>query len=106
MLELQGFVAWVAVDGDQALSTFESARERLRVLILDWNMPGLDGVEVYEKIRELDSEIPVILTSAYKPDERILSLKESGNLSFLRKPFTMEALQAAMMQGLSRQQMA
>jgi len=106
MMELIGFTTWIAVDGHQAMSTFMSARSRLSVLILDWNMPGMSGIEVFEKIRSLDPSIPIILTSAYRPDERILELQAQGNLSFLRKPFTMDTLRATLVQRLTQVQTA
>ena len=100
MLKVMGFHCWVAVDGEQALSTVTHAKRSLRALILDWNMPALSGVEVFEKIRLFDADIPVILTSAYPPDARVLALQSQGNLSFLRKPFTMNALKNALDQSL------
>jgi DNA-binding NtrC family response regulator len=106
MLELMGFIAWLAVDGDQAFSTWKSTQGRLRAMILDWNMPGMSGVEVFEKIREVDPDMPIILTSAYKPDDQIIGLRAQGNLIFLRKPFTMSALRHALKQQLEQHQSA
>ena len=106
MLKVMGFHCWVAVDGEQALSTVINAPRRLQALILDWNMPAMSGIEVFERIRQFDADIPVILTSAYHPDARILALQTHGNLSFLRKPFTMNALKNALDQSLQAVQTA
>jgi CheY-like chemotaxis protein len=106
VLELMGFVTWVAVDGEQAMSIFESSRDRLNALILDWNMPGLNGLEVLNRIRNIDPEISVIFTSANRPDQQILNLREDAHLIFLRKPYTLDALRAALQHSLTREQSA
>ena len=100
------FTTWVAVDGQQAMSIFESAQDRLVALILDWNMPGLSGLEVLERIRKVRKDLPVVFTSANRPDPQILNLRGDAHLSFLRKPYTMDALRAVLEHGLIREQSA
>ncbi len=62
-LEDEGYEIEVASDGPEALSKFASFKPDL--VTLDLKMPGMDGLEVLEKIREKDMDIPIVLLTAY-----------------------------------------
>ena len=81
-----------AADGGEALEIMEVSHVDL--VLSDINMPGMNGVEMIEKMNERDllKEIPLIVLSTEGSDERITSLKDKGIRAFLRKPFSPEAL--------------
>ena len=57
------------------------------VIIVDWKMPDLDGVETIRKIRsDIDPDIPILLTSAYDPSDIDDEAKGSGATGFVSKP--------------------
>jgi DNA-binding response OmpR family regulator len=62
-LEEEGYTVITASDGDEALRKVKNARPDL--ITLDIRMPGMDGIEVLHRIREIDKEIPVIMSTAY-----------------------------------------
>lgn len=62
-LDMEGFAVETAKNGDQALEKFKTAPPDL--VILDINMPGLNGIEVLRQMKEVNPGLPVILSSAY-----------------------------------------
>ncbi|MCI5167839.1 MAG: response regulator [Candidatus Electrothrix sp. GM3_4] len=62
-LQEEGYEAEGAFNGDQALDKFKADPPDL--VILDINMPGMSGIEVLRQIREMNADVPVIISSAY-----------------------------------------
>jgi len=71
MLESEGFEVAVAPDGKTGLQLFSN--NRFDLVVLDYSMPGMNGGEVAQAIRQLRPETPIILLSAYVtlPDEHV-----------------------------------
>lgn len=61
--EDEGYIVIPAMNGDEALQKF--AQEKPDIIILDIQMPGMNGIEVLRQIKMIDPQIPVILSSAY-----------------------------------------
>ncbi len=62
-LEEDGYRVITAADGEEALRKVR--KEKPDLITLDIRMPGMDGIEVLHRIREMDKEIPVIMSTAY-----------------------------------------
>ncbi len=62
--EEEGFEVVSAYNGDEALEKFSA--ESPDLVILDINMPGMSGIEVLRRMKELNPDLPVILSSAYQ----------------------------------------
>lgn len=62
-LEEAGYRVITAADGDEAL--YKVKKERPDLITLDIRMPGMDGIEVLHRIREMNKDIPVIMSTAY-----------------------------------------
>jgi len=62
-LEEDGYRVITAQDGEEALRKVKTDRPDL--ITLDIRMPGMDGIEVLHRIREIDKDIPVIMSTAY-----------------------------------------
>lgn len=94
-----GYAVDTAYDGEDALFQYEVNDYDL--IILDLNLPKVDGLDVLRKIRETDSEIKILILSARtKIGDRILGLDEGAN-DYLIKPFDFGEL-AARIRGLLR----
>ena len=62
-LEEEGYRVITAEDGEEALRKVRADKPDL--ITLDIRMPGMDGIEVLHRIREMDKDIPVIMSTAY-----------------------------------------
>lgn len=91
ILEALGYRVLVAADGKEVLELFEKTPKVLCV-ILDVMMPGMSGTEVYSHLRKKNPNLRVLFTSGYYPDPRAKKFIESGEVDFLQKPYTVEAL--------------
>lgn len=93
-VERLGFAARVACNGEQAISGFEPFAQRYSLVILDLKLPGIDGIEVLRKLREIRPDIPVVLMSGYFRNQPEAQVMAAAPTRFLNKPFTLSALAA------------
>jgi DNA-binding response OmpR family regulator len=88
----EGFSVDLAYSGEEGLALLKT--HTYDALILDWMLPGIDGVEVCKKIRESGSTVPIImLTAKIFIEDRVVGL-ESGADDYMPKPFYFEELLA------------
>jgi CheY-like chemotaxis protein len=92
ILELHGFRTTLAEDGQQALDILNEQAESFSLIILDMNMPGLSGKEVYLRIKVSYPDIKVLISSGYPLDEETQKLLTGCRVTFLSKPFKVEKL--------------
>ncbi len=90
-LEALGYQAVPAATGSEALSL--AATQPLALVILDLNLPDLDGVEICKRIREW-SRIPIIILTVEGADERKVAALDEGADDYVTKPFSMPELLA------------
>lgn len=100
-LKKLGYAVDEAVDGIEAMKCFEENSYDL--ILLDLNLPQMDGIEVLKKIRAIDNEVKIIIVSARTSvEERILGLDLGAN-DYVIKPFDFRELDARI-RGLLRRQ--
>jgi diguanylate cyclase (GGDEF)-like protein len=90
-----GYEVIVARDGDEALAALQST-EAPPLAILDWMMPGKDGIEVCGKVRQSPSATPtyIILLTAKTEKEDVVAGLDAGADDYLTKPFERSELRA------------
>ena len=89
-LAKQGYQVYRAEDGAEALAILSTAE--VDAVVLDVDMPGVDGVSVCRRLRE-NSDVPVIFLSAYaQTDDRIRGLMAGGD-DYLAKPYSLVELE-------------
>jgi DNA-binding NarL/FixJ family response regulator len=76
-------IAGEAASGEAALTLFE--RLLPDVILLDLEMPGMDGVEVIKRLRATRPEVKIVVFTAFDTDERILSALQAGAKGYLLK---------------------
>ena len=87
-----GMQALVASDGAEALALHRERGGKVDLVLLDLNMPGLPGDEVYRALRRESPGLPILLSSGH-PEEAALARIEGGEVvAFLQKPYSTEAL--------------
>lgn len=90
-LTYEGYHVVTAADGQSALAAAQAQRPDL--VVLDWMMPGLDGLEVAKRIRAADGALILMLTARDAVEDRVAGL-DGGADDYLVKPFTPEELLA------------
>ena len=80
-----------SADGEQALKIFNENPD-LDLILLDIQIPIIDGFTVCKMIREKDQEIPIIVQTAYVLNDEQSRCKEAGCNDYLSKPLNMEKL--------------
>lgn len=70
------------------------------VIVTDVRMPKLDGISLFRKVAEIDSELPVILMSGHGDAPMVLSTLREGVFDFFMKPIDMEIMQASVRRAL------
>lgn len=87
----RGFDVRVAQDGAEGVSMAKALR--FSVIVMDVEMPRMNGVAAIREIREFDSDIPILILSGYSSVEAELGTLEVS--AVLRKPFRLEEVEAA-----------
>ncbi len=72
------------------------------VVVSDIRMPGMDGMTLLQRVREMDAEIPVILVSGHADVQLAVSAMRAGVYDFVEKPFTAQQLAAIIRRALDR----
>lgn len=80
-----------ATSADEALAAVQKGS--VQIALVDFNMPGMDGLALVAKLRQIDKAMPIALVSANLQDEIIARAREL-NAAFIGKPLTDEALGA------------
>lgn len=89
-LQHAGFDVETATNGEEAIDYI--VRNHARVILLDIRLPGIDGFEVYRRVKEIKPEVGIIMMSAYTQEEAIIKTLGQGKYVYLHKPFDMKKL--------------
>jgi len=95
----EDFVVYTALCPSDAFDLL--VKERIDVLICDFNLPEMDGVEVLKTVKENHPETDVIMISGSAEDEQIIEAFDSGAIDFLQKPIEYKALKISIERGKS-----
>ncbi len=80
---------YTACDGEAGFNIFKNNQSNIDVIITDIKMPKVDGIQMCLQIRELNKDIPVLITSAYSDREYLMDSIEIGVNSYIKKPFNL-----------------
>jgi CheY-like chemotaxis protein len=86
-LETAGFRVLAADNGENALSVFRSAEPPVDLLVTDYRMPGMTGLELARECCDLDAELSVIYVSGSGPGDELQADLDAERRRFLAKPF-------------------
>ncbi len=81
-------------DGREALSFIDSAYDFIDMIVCDWNMPKMTGVEVLRQLRTADPDLPFLMVTGRSDLESVVEAKSSGVTAYIRKPFSPAQLEA------------
>ncbi|NKQ34281.1 MAG: tetratricopeptide repeat protein [Chloroflexi bacterium] len=92
ILELDDIEAITASDGAKGLALFQARQADIGAVILDLTMPGMSGEETFQALREMDTAVPIILSSGFNEDEITHRFPQHKPNAFLHKPYRAEQL--------------
>jgi len=101
VLERQGYRIREAGDAEHALDMLSGSDEPVDLLITDVVLPGMNGRQLAEALREKRPDLRVLFTSGYTDDALVRREVRDGRQRFLPKPFTPNGLAEAVSQALS-----
>jgi NADH-quinone oxidoreductase subunit E len=99
-LESEGWRAAVASDGQRGLRLVEKSKPRL--VLLDLRMPSVGGIELLEKLGQIDPRIVPIVITGYGTVETAVTSMKLGAFDFIAKPFDMDQLLEVVSRGMTR----
>ncbi|MCX6555909.1 MAG: response regulator [Candidatus Aminicenantes bacterium] len=92
MLEALGYTVHTAGNGQEAIAAYQGKRNTIDLVILDMVMPGISGSETFDRLRTINPEVRVLLSSGYSLNGEAQHIMERGCNGFLQKPFQIEKL--------------
>jgi two-component system cell cycle sensor histidine kinase/response regulator CckA len=92
ILEQMGYNVLTATGGKEALDIYEKNKQEIGIVILDMIMPGLGGGDTYDRLKELNPDIKVLLSSGYSINGQATKILERGCDGFIQKPFNVMGL--------------
>lgn len=103
-VEVLNYSLLEASSGNEALSILVREHESIKLILLDWNMPGMNGLELLKIIKKdnLYRNIPVMMVTTEGEKENIVKAVQAGVANYLLKPFTSEELTKKVMQCVGR----
>ncbi len=104
VIDAMGYEAIQAANGREALNALDVDGEDVKLVLLDWNMPILNGIDVIKKMRGDDrlKTIPVLMVSTESEEERIQEALDAGAQGYVTKPFTPDQLEEAIRRVLTK----
>ncbi|HNT35061.1 MAG TPA: sigma-54 dependent transcriptional regulator [bacterium] len=98
VLEREGYRVVVASDGAEAVEV--AAEERPSLGLFDLKMPGMDGVQALEAIRQQGLQFPVVMVTAHSTVESAVKAMKLGAHDYIKKPFDVEELKLIIQKAL------
>ncbi len=92
ILEHLGYIPVIASDGEEGVRIYSNERKEIKAVLLDVVMPGLGGLEVFRRLKEIDPKVKVLVISGYSEEKRAGELMKEGALGFIQKPFKIHQL--------------
>jgi len=90
----------LAENGKQALNLFLNKEHHFDLIITDFRMPVMDGLELVENIRQVDSQIPILMITAFGEDRQLQRVADY-HVTLINKPVSMEKFQRAIAETMS-----
>jgi len=82
--QFHGFDVFTAENGEEALKLLK--RKKINIALLDINMPGMDGIELLERIKHKDFSIQIIMITGFSTFDKMLKSMEKGAVDYILKP--------------------
>jgi DNA-binding NtrC family response regulator len=102
MLNAMGCRVLVAKSGTEALDLYRNHKDEINIVMLDMILPKMSGGSTYDKLKDINPNIKVLLWSGYSIDGQATEILERGANAFIQKPFSMKELSGKMREVLDK----
>jgi CheY-like chemotaxis protein len=92
MLEMLGYQVILARNGSDALAIYREKEKEINLVILDMIMPDMTGGDVFDRLKEINTGVRVILSTGCSLAGQVSDLMSRGCREFIQKPFQIEEL--------------
>ena len=92
MLEHLGYTVVKSNNREEAIHVYENKNEKIDLVILDMIMPGVGGGEIYDRMKEINSKVKVLLSSGYSINSQAKEILDRGCDAFIQKPYNLQDL--------------
>ncbi len=94
LLNAMGYEVYTARSGRKAVELYNVQNDSIDLVILDMIMPEMGGGQAYDRMKEINPDLKVLLSSGYSIDGRAHEIMERGCNGFIQKPFNLSELSA------------
>jgi CheY-like chemotaxis protein len=101
-LQSFGYLVTHAQDGKTALEQVSAHPGRFQLALLDLRMPGLSGEATFQKLRDLEPSLPVLIWSGYGAEQDVSSMLKKGAVGFVQKPYRVADLSRTVAEKIRR----
>jgi len=92
LLERLGYKVFIAGTGKEAIKIYEENKDRIDIVVLDMIMPDMGGGETYDRLKDINYKVKVLLSSGYSINGQATEILDRGCNGFIQKPFRMKEL--------------
>jgi DNA-binding NtrC family response regulator len=89
-----GILVVEAHSGGEALERLSVAREPFSIVICDWEMPGMSGIDLFKQVHTSDPKLPFLMLTGRADLESVVAAKKAGIMGYLVKPVSPLKLRA------------
>ena len=101
LIDKMGYTAFHASNGEEAIEVYKANMDKIDIVILDLIMPGLSGGDTFDRLKEVNPDVKVLLSSGYSIDGQAQEILDRGCNGFIQKPFRMKELSDKLMEILA-----
>jgi two-component system, cell cycle sensor histidine kinase and response regulator CckA len=102
LLHELGYTVVTALSGPEALEIYTARQAEIAMVVMDMIMPGMGGGETFDRLKEINPAVRVLLCSGYSINGQASHIMERGCDGFIQKPFNMQQLSVKMREILDR----
>ena len=102
ILQQLGYTVLESTSGASALALYKKLQDRIKLVVLDIVMPHMGGGEVYDRLKEINPEVKVLLASGYSIDDQAREIMERGCNGFIQKPYSNKPMSDKIIEILSQ----
>ncbi len=103
-MEVLGYFVLLAKSGQEAIETCKKNKDKIDMVLLNMIMPEMGGSETYDRLKEINSDIEVLLSSGYSINGPAKEILAQGCNGFIQKPFSMKDLSQKLREILDKKQ--